>query len=200
MSIRTFTRAHKRLFYISLWTTTYLHHCRSSLFALAGITVSNQTLSYYDQNAYYMTISVTWCHSNNVHTWHVVCADCFYNVALKVQLIFNKTKRRFFFFYFLPPFLCVHLSYCSMIYDDDHFRSCHEQSHHEKYIFFPPCLFSSLSSPVLSVEICQSEKEWRMATTDCFKTLRSKSERKCTYVAQYLQLCLKIKCPFFSTL
>lgn len=142
-----------------------------------------------------MTISVTWCRSNNVraviyaHTWYVVCVDCFYNVASKVPLIFNKTTRRgtFFLFYFLPPFLCVHLSYCSMIYDDDHFRSCHEQSHHEKYIFFPPCLFSSLSPPVLSVEICQSEKEWRMATIDCFKTLRSKSERKCTCVAQYLQ-------------
>lgn len=87
--------------------------------------------------------------------------------------------------------MCVHLSYCSMIYDDDHFRCCREQSHHEKYIFFPHCLFSSLSPPVLSVEICQSEKEWRMATTDCFKTLQSKSETKCTYVAQYLQLYLK---------
>lgn len=124
---------------------------------------------------------------------HIVCAQ------IAFVMTFSRLRQDSFF---STPFcivVCVHLSYCFLIFDHNQFSSCHEKSHNGKDIFFHQFLSSSLSRTCFvvvswfSVEICWSGKEWQMTLIARFKNLPCRSDKK---ILEYLQFYFKKKNNF----
>lgn len=98
----------------------------------------------------------------------IVCADCFCDDILKVfPISFEMYKWDEIPFFSPTPFcivVFVHLSYCFLIFVDDQFSICHEQSHDGKDVFFHQFLSSSLRRGELVFS--RNLQKWKGMTDD----------------------------------